>query len=229
MDRNTCGGGTASRQRGFLGCIRALNVNGVNFDLDERAKMTPGVSSGCPGHCSSSAGFCHNRGKCIEKSSGYVCDCTHSAYGGPSCKEEVSVSFEKGSSVTYTFQEPFSFMQNKTAQVSSASSAYSKSRDNMALSFLTTQSPAMLLTVNTYTQQYVAVILARNGVLSGGGQDSVQAVPVPPHQTRSPMSLWSLLCALVCGHVGTGGGRPQTVPTKLGAWNGPESLGLLKH
>uniref|UniRef100_A0AAR2J495 Contactin associated protein-like 5a n=1 Tax=Pygocentrus nattereri TaxID=42514 RepID=A0AAR2J495_PYGNA len=158
-------GGTATRQRGFLGCIRALDVNGVSFDLDERAKMTPGVSSGCPGHCSSSAGFCHNRGKCIEKSSGYVCDCTHSAYGGPSCKEEVSVSFEKGSSVTYTFQEPFSVMQNRTAQVSSASSVYSKSRDNMALSFLTTQSPAMLLTINTFSQQYVAIILARNGSL----------------------------------------------------------------
>uniref|UniRef100_A0AAR2KQN2 Contactin associated protein-like 5a n=1 Tax=Pygocentrus nattereri TaxID=42514 RepID=A0AAR2KQN2_PYGNA len=157
--------GTATRQRGFLGCIRALDVNGVSFDLDERAKMTPGVSSGCPGHCSSSAGFCHNRGKCIEKSSGYVCDCTHSAYGGPSCKEEVSVSFEKGSSVTYTFQEPFSVMQNRTAQVSSASSVYSKSRDNMALSFLTTQSPAMLLTINTFSQQYVAIILARNGSL----------------------------------------------------------------
>lgn len=80
-------GGAASGQRGFLGCIRALHVNGVNFDLDEQAKMTPGVSAGCPGQCSSSAGFCHNQGKCIEKSSGYVCDCTHSAYGGPSCKE----------------------------------------------------------------------------------------------------------------------------------------------
>ncbi|TSM60558.1 Contactin-associated protein like 5-2 [Bagarius yarrelli] len=156
-------GGTASRQRGFLGCMRALTVNGVTFDLDERAKVTPGVSSGCAGHCSSSAGVCHNRGKCVEKSTGYVCDCTHSAYGGPSCKEEVSVSFERGSSVTYIFQEPFSVIQNRT-QVSS-SSAYSKSRDNIALNFLTTQSPAMLLTVNTFTQQYVAVILARNGSL----------------------------------------------------------------
>uniref|UniRef100_A0A8B9LJG8 Contactin associated protein-like 5a n=1 Tax=Astyanax mexicanus TaxID=7994 RepID=A0A8B9LJG8_ASTMX len=82
-----------------------------------------------------------------------------------SLSPEVSVSFEKGSSVTYTFQEPFSVMQNRTAQVSSSSSTYSKSRDNMALSFLTTQSPAMLLTVNTFTQQYVAIILARNGSL----------------------------------------------------------------
>ncbi|KAI4904175.1 hypothetical protein NFI96_004556 [Prochilodus magdalenae] len=39
------------------------------------------------------------------------------------------------------------------------------------------------------------------GVLSGGGQDSVQASPVQdervPHQTRSSMPLWSLLCALL--------------------------------
>ncbi|XP_062861472.1 contactin-associated protein-like 5 [Trichomycterus rosablanca] len=158
-------GGTASRQRGFLGCMRALTVNGMTFDLDERAKVTPGVSSGCAGYCSSSAGFCHNRGRCVERSSGYVCDCTHSAYGGPSCKEEVSVTFERDSSMTYTFQEPFSVMQNRTTQVSSSSSAYTKSRDNMALSFLTTHSPAMLLTVNTFSQQYVAIILARNGSL----------------------------------------------------------------
>lgn len=70
--------------------MRALTVNGMIFDLDERAKVTPGVSSGCAGYCSSSAGVCHNRGKCVEKSTGYVCDCTHSAYGGPSCKEGIA-------------------------------------------------------------------------------------------------------------------------------------------
>ena len=43
------------------------------------------------------------------------------------------------------------------------------------------------------------------------------------------MSLWTLLCALVHSHVGTGRGHPQTVPTKLGAWNCPTSLGVLKH
>uniref|UniRef100_A0A8C2G751 Contactin associated protein-like 5a n=1 Tax=Cyprinus carpio TaxID=7962 RepID=A0A8C2G751_CYPCA len=157
--------GTATRQRGFFGCIREFNMNGVNFDLEERAKVTPGVSSGCAGHCSSSARLCHNRGKCIEKSSGYMCDCTNSAYGGPSCTEEVSMSFERGASVTYIFQEPFSVIQNRSAAVLSIPSQYSKTRDNMALSFQTTQSPAMLLTVNTLSQQYVAIILARNGSL----------------------------------------------------------------
>ena len=81
-------GGTASQQHsGFLGCIRTLTVNGATLDLEERAKMVLGVSPGCPGYCSGSSSLCHNRGRCIEKSSGYTCDCSQSAYGGPTCKE----------------------------------------------------------------------------------------------------------------------------------------------
>ncbi|CAL8320600.1 unnamed protein product [Merluccius merluccius] len=158
-------GGTASRQRGFLGCIRTLAINGVNFNLEERAKMTSGVSSGCPGYCSGSSSLCHNRGRCIEKSSGYVCDCSQSAYGGPSCREEVSVSFDSESSVTFTFQEPFSVMQNRSSQASSVSRESSRARENVAFSFLTSQRPAMLLSVSTFSQQYIAVILATNGSL----------------------------------------------------------------
>uniref|UniRef100_A0A8C7F8L7 Contactin associated protein family member 5 n=1 Tax=Oncorhynchus kisutch TaxID=8019 RepID=A0A8C7F8L7_ONCKI len=158
-------GGTAARQRGFLGCIRTLTINGVTFNLEERAKMTPGVSAGCPGHCSGSSSLCHNSGRCIEKNSGYICDCSQSAYGGPSCKEEVSVSFNRESSVTYTFQEPFSVMQNRSFQASSVYRGNSRARENMAFIFMTTQSPAMLLTVSTFSQQYIAVILARNGSL----------------------------------------------------------------
>lgn len=80
-------GGTASRQKGFLGCIRSLHLNGQKLDLEERAKMTPGVKPGCPGHCSSYGNLCHNGGKCVEKYNGYSCDCTSSAYEGPFCKE----------------------------------------------------------------------------------------------------------------------------------------------
>uniref|UniRef100_A0A668ALG1 Contactin associated protein-like 5a n=1 Tax=Myripristis murdjan TaxID=586833 RepID=A0A668ALG1_9TELE len=78
---------------------------------------------------------------------------------------EVSVSFDRESSVTYTFQEPFSVMQNRSSQASSVSRESSRFREDMAFSFLTSQSPAMLLTVSTFSQQYIAVILARNGSL----------------------------------------------------------------
>uniref|UniRef100_A0A3B5AT90 Contactin-associated protein-like 5 n=1 Tax=Stegastes partitus TaxID=144197 RepID=A0A3B5AT90_9TELE len=154
-------GGTASQQRGFLGCIRSLTVNGAVLDLEERARMTPGVSSGCPGYCSGSSSLCHNRGRCVEKSNGYICDC--SLFLSP-CVAEVSVSFDRESSVTYTFQEPFSVMQNRSSQASSVSTD-SRAREDVAFSFVTSQRPAMLLTVSTFSQQYIAVILARNGSL----------------------------------------------------------------
>uniref|UniRef100_A0A8B9V7A9 Contactin associated protein family member 5 n=1 Tax=Anas zonorhyncha TaxID=75864 RepID=A0A8B9V7A9_9AVES len=80
-------GGTASRQKGFMGCIRSLHLNGQKLDLEERAKMTSGVKPGCPGHCSSYGNLCHNGGKCVEKYNGYYCDCTNSAYEGPFCKK----------------------------------------------------------------------------------------------------------------------------------------------
>ena len=59
----------------------------------------------------------------------------------------------------------------------------------------------------------VSALIHPKGVLSGWGQDSVQASQVHPHQTLSSMSLWTLLCALVHSHVGTGRGHPKTVPS----------------
>lgn len=80
-------GGTASRQKGFLGCIRSLQLNGVTLDLEERAKITPGVRPGCPGHCSSYASLCRNNGQCVERTSGFSCSCAQSAYTGTFCHE----------------------------------------------------------------------------------------------------------------------------------------------
>lgn len=70
-----------------MGCIRSLQLNGIALDLEERAKITPGVEPGCPGHCSSYGNLCDNGGKCREKYSGFTCDCTFSAYAGPFCKK----------------------------------------------------------------------------------------------------------------------------------------------
>lgn len=79
-------GGTASRQRGFRGCIRSLQLNGVTLDLGERAKITPGVQAGCPGHCSSYGKLCQNQGRCVERTSSFSCDCGPSAYAGAFCE-----------------------------------------------------------------------------------------------------------------------------------------------
>lgn len=74
------------------------------------------------------------------------------------------MSFDMESSVTYTFQEPFSVMQNRSSPASSVSTeSSSRAREDVAFSFATSQRPAMLLTVSTFNQQYIAVILAKNG------------------------------------------------------------------
>ena len=78
-------GGTASRQKGFRGCIRSLQLNGVTLDLEERAKITPGVQAGCPGHCSSYGSLCQNQGRCVERPNSFTCDCRSSAFTGAFC------------------------------------------------------------------------------------------------------------------------------------------------
>ncbi|KAI5092192.1 contactin-associated protein-like 2 precursor [Silurus meridionalis] len=77
--------GAAGGQRGFLGCIRSLKMNGITLDLEDRAKVTPGVKPGCSGHCTSFGMYCRNGGKCVEKYNGYACDCSGTAYEGPFC------------------------------------------------------------------------------------------------------------------------------------------------
>lgn len=79
-------GGTASRQKGFRGCIRSLRLNGVTLDLEERAKVTPGVQAGCPGYCSSYGTLCQNQGRCVEGTHSFSCDCGPSAYSGAFCE-----------------------------------------------------------------------------------------------------------------------------------------------
>uniref|UniRef100_A0A8C4XEQ1 Contactin associated protein-like 5a n=1 Tax=Erpetoichthys calabaricus TaxID=27687 RepID=A0A8C4XEQ1_ERPCA len=158
-------GGTASRKKGFLGCIRSLTLNGVTLDLEEQAKLTSGVQPGCPGHCSSYGSLCHNGGKCTEKYNGYTCDCSNSAYMGPFCTKEVSVIFEAGSSMTYTFQESFLSSQNESEQFSAIFTEKNKPRNNITFSFLTTHTPAMLFFATMDLQEYMAIILSKSGYL----------------------------------------------------------------
>nr|XP_047911720.1 contactin-associated protein-like 4 isoform X5 [Anser cygnoides] len=157
--------GTASRQKGFLGCIRSLQLNGMALDLEERAKITPGVEPGCPGHCSSYGNLCHNGGKCREKYSGFSCDCSFSAYAGPFCKTEISAYFGTGSSVIYNFQEYYTFTKNSTSHASSFYADMTLSRETITFAFRTTRTPSLLLYVSSFYKEYLSVILTRNGSL----------------------------------------------------------------
>ncbi|KAM6984662.1 LOW QUALITY PROTEIN: contactin-associated protein-like 4 [Aplochiton taeniatus] len=159
-------GGTASRQKGFLGCIRSLQLNGRTLDLKERAKITPGVSPGCRGHCSSYGHLCRNQGQCTEKSNGFSCDCAPSAHSGPFCQREVSAHFKPGTSVAYTFKEPYEMSRNSSTLPSSIYSDLTLRGEKISLSFRTSQAPALLLYVSSYHREYLAVLINRNGYLN---------------------------------------------------------------
>ncbi|XP_029461074.1 contactin-associated protein-like 5 [Rhinatrema bivittatum] len=158
-------GGTASRKKGFLGCIRALHLNGQTLDLEDRARMVSGVTPGCPGHCSSYGNLCQNGGKCLEKYNGYLCDCTNSAYEGAFCRKEVSAMFEAGASITYLFQEPYPVTKNLTAASSAIYADTVLPKESISFSFLTAQAPSLLLYIDSFYQDYMAVVLSKNGSL----------------------------------------------------------------
>uniref|UniRef100_A0A8D1B9Z6 Contactin-associated protein-like 3 n=1 Tax=Sus scrofa TaxID=9823 RepID=A0A8D1B9Z6_PIG len=158
-------GGTAGRQRGFLGCMRSLQLNGLALDLEERATMTPGVEPGCPGHCSSYGHLCRNGGRCREKHRGITCDCTFSAYDGPFCENEISAYFGTGSSVIYNFQEHYNhtFDKNSSSFAVLSHEDLTLTRETVTLSFRTTATPSLLLYVSSFHEEYLSVILAPNG------------------------------------------------------------------
>ncbi|XP_040593711.1 contactin-associated protein-like 5 isoform X2 [Mesocricetus auratus] len=158
-------GGTSSRQKGFLGCIRSLHLNGQKVDLEERAKVTSGVRPGCPGHCSSYGSNCHNGGKCVEKHSGYSCDCTNSPYEGPFCQKEISALFDSGSSVTYMFQEPYPVTKNTSLSSSAIYTDTAPSKETITLSFVTAHAPSLLVFLNSSSQDFLAILLCKNGSL----------------------------------------------------------------
>ncbi|CAB1423253.1 unnamed protein product [Pleuronectes platessa] len=158
-------GGTASRQKGFRGCIRSLQLNGVTLDLEERARITPGVRPGCPGHCSSYGSLCQNRGRCVERATGFHCDCGLSAFTGVFCHSEVSASFESTTSVSYTFKEPYELMRNSSAPPSSIYSDVTLRGENVSLSFRTNQSPALLLYVSSYYREHLALLINKHDEL----------------------------------------------------------------
>ncbi|XP_068847851.1 contactin-associated protein-like 4 isoform X3 [Capricornis sumatraensis] len=158
-------GGTATRQRGFLGCIRSLQLNGEALDLEERARVTPGVEPGCGGHCSSYGRLCHHGGTCREKPSGFSCDCTSSAYAGPFCSDEISAYFGSGSSVIYNFQENYSLSKNSSSQAASFHGDTRLSRETIKFSFRTTRTPSLLLYLSSFYKEYLSVIIAKNGSL----------------------------------------------------------------
>uniref|UniRef100_A0A3B3YBI4 Contactin associated protein 2 n=2 Tax=Poecilia TaxID=8080 RepID=A0A3B3YBI4_9TELE len=160
--------GAAGGQRGFLGCIRALRMNGITLNLEERAKVTPGVMSGCQGHCTSFGMYCRNGGKCVERYNGYLCDCTTTAFNGPFCTKDVGGFFEAGTLVKYNFMPepvPGASKDTKALTQQLMPNDVNLTKEEVTLSFSTSSSPAILMYVSSKTQDYLALVLRNNGSL----------------------------------------------------------------
>ncbi|XP_076061076.1 neurexin-4 isoform X2 [Oratosquilla oratoria] len=94
-------GATIDYRDGFVGCIRALILNGQLQDLRGRAeKGMYGVEPGCQGKCQSSP--CLNNGTCHEGYSHYECDCRFTAFKGPLCADEIGINMLFDTMVKYT-------------------------------------------------------------------------------------------------------------------------------
>ncbi|XP_072219814.1 contactin-associated protein-like 2b [Leuresthes tenuis] len=160
--------GASSGQRGVLGCMRALKINGAIYDLEERAKMTPGVNPGCQGHCSSYRMHCRNGGKCVEQYNGYSCDCSLTAYDGPFCTDDVGGYFETGTLVRYDFLPdagPSLLGGVKSSSGVGIPSEANLTQEVLVFSFSTYSAPSILVYISARTQDYVAVVLRHNGTL----------------------------------------------------------------
>ncbi|XP_034999026.1 contactin-associated protein-like 2a isoform X1 [Hippoglossus stenolepis] len=162
----TCQDSAAGGQRGFLGCIRALRMNGITLDLEERAKVTPGVKPGCQGHCTSFGMFCQNGGKCVERYNGYLCDCTASAYDGPVCTRDVGGFFDAGTLIKYNFFPEAVAGASRDAKILThqlTPHEVNLTKEEIAFSFSTSSAPAILMYVSSKTQDSLAVVLRHNG------------------------------------------------------------------
>uniref|UniRef100_A0A8C5H465 Contactin-associated protein-like 2 n=1 Tax=Gouania willdenowi TaxID=441366 RepID=A0A8C5H465_GOUWI len=192
--------GASSGQRGFLGCMRALKINGVTIDLNEKAKVTPGVNQGCHGHCSKYGMHCKNGGRCIEEYNGYSCDCSLTAYDGPFCTDDVGGYFETGTLVRYDFQSDAVRDPKSLSDVGAPLEA-NLTQEELVFSFSTYSAPSILVYISSRTQDYVAVVLKHNGTLqirySLGGLSEPYTVDVDhrnmangqPHSVRITRNL----------------------------------------
>ncbi|XP_033223686.1 neurexin-4 isoform X3 [Belonocnema kinseyi] len=95
-------GATTDYRDGFVGCVRALLLNGQLQDLRSYARRgLYGVSESCVGRCESNP--CLNNGTCHERYDGYTCDCRWTAFKGPICADEIGVNLRQNQMIKYDF------------------------------------------------------------------------------------------------------------------------------
>ncbi|XP_051792340.1 contactin-associated protein 1 isoform X1 [Erpetoichthys calabaricus] len=161
-------GAAENKVQGFLGCLRGLRMNGVTLDLEGKANDKEGIKQNCTGFCWNPKVPCRNAGRCIERYSAYECDCNNTAYDGMFCHRDIGAYFEQGTWVRYTIRSAAITAAAEFASYVDAynfSLGYNQTSEEMSLSFRTTQSPAVLMYISSFTPDYIALILRKDGSL----------------------------------------------------------------
>ncbi|XP_015761391.1 PREDICTED: EGF and laminin G domain-containing protein-like isoform X3 [Acropora digitifera] len=88
--------------KGFVGCIRGLDINGEVQDLSKLAGEAEFMKSGCGAACENNS--CKNHAKCLDNYNVYLCDCSKTPYYGYFCHKENGASFnDPGSQLVYEY------------------------------------------------------------------------------------------------------------------------------
>lgn len=141
-------GATLELRDGYVGCMRALMLNGRPYDMFHFASRgLYGVSPGCIGKCES--GPCLNNGTCLEGYSHYTCDCRWTAFKGPICADEIGVHLRKGDMIEYDFEGTYK----------------STTEEKLRIGFTTTEPGGLLMGLIGYSGEYLSVVMANDGHL----------------------------------------------------------------
>lgn len=142
-------GATIDYRDGFVGCLRALLLNGKLVDLKSYAERgLYGVTSGCVGRGDLSP--CLNNGTCIERCDGYACNCRWSAFKGPICADEIRVNLRSNSIIKCEFEGSFR----------------STIAENIRVGFTTTNPKGFLLgSFSNISGEYMTIMVSNSGYL----------------------------------------------------------------
>uniref|UniRef100_A0A8C8R524 Contactin associated protein 1 n=1 Tax=Pelusios castaneus TaxID=367368 RepID=A0A8C8R524_9SAUR len=166
FDRPLYVGSAEYRLRPFLGCLRALRLNGVTLNLEGKANETEGVRVNCTGYCEHPRVPCQNSGLCVERYSHYTCNCSLSAFDGPFCNHDIGGYFEPGTWVRYTILSVALSAAREFANiVRQPLPGYNLTSEEVSFSFRTRDAPAVLLYISSFRRDYMAVLIREDGSL----------------------------------------------------------------